>query len=77
MTLEPQAALLTSLTDQHGTDFVVGSRTNTNHQFLIGGLLLYTLRGLVALTLMLHSRDGEVAPQEDAMPRSAQKPAGP
>ena len=77
MTLEPQAALLISLADQHGTDSVVGSRTGANRQFLIGGLLPYTLRSLVALTLMLHSRDSEVAPQEAATPGSAQKPAGP
>ena len=76
MTLEPQAALLISLADQHGTDSVVGSRTDATRQFLIGGLLPYTLRSLVALTLMLHSRDSEVAPQEAATPGSAQKPAG-
>ena len=77
MTLEPQAALLTSLADQHGTDSVVGSRTSANHQFLIGDLLPYILRSLVALTLVLHDRDREVAPQEAAMSGSAHKSAGP
>ena len=71
MTLEPQAALLISLADQHGTDSVVGSRTGVNHQYLIGGLPPYTLRSLVALTFMLHNRDSEVAPQEAATPGSA------
>ena len=74
---EPQAAPLISLADQHGTDSVVGSRTRASPQFWIGGLLPYALRSLVALTLVLHNRDSEVAPQEDAMPGSAQKPAGP
>ena len=77
MILEPQAALLISLADQHGTDSVVGSRTDANHQYLTGGLLPYTLRSLVALTFMLHNRDSEVAPQADATSGSAQTPAGP
>ena len=77
MTREPQAAPLISLADQHGTDSVVSSRTRASHQFWIGGLLPYTLRSLVALTLVLHNRDSEVAPQADAMFGSAQKPAGP
>ena len=77
MTLEPQAALLTSLAGQHGTDSVVGSRINAKVQFWTGGLLPYVLKSLIALTLVLHSRAREDAPQEAAMPGSAQKPAGP
>ena len=62
MTLEPHEALLTSLADQDGTDSMVGSRINANLRFLIGSLLPYALRSLVALTLVLYSRDREDVP---------------
>ena len=76
MILEPQAALLTFLADQYGTDSVVGSRISARVPFSIGDLLPYVSKNLVALTLVLHSRDCEDAPQEAATPGSAQKPVG-
>ena len=76
MILEPQDALLTFLADQYGTDSVVGSRISARVPFSIGDLLLYASKSLVALTLVLHSRDCEDAPQEDAMSGSAQRPVG-
>ena len=76
MILEPQAAPLTLLAGQHGTDSVVGSRTSVSPQFWIGGLLPYVLKSLVALTRVLLSRDYEDGPQVAAMPASAQTPVG-